>query len=854
VNCVFDKDEVLELTDKRAAIRELLGEPASERGDEWTYHCRFHDDRHPSFSINVGSGLWTCHGCDVSGDLFRLVEQVEGVSFKEALAWLADRAGVKETRSKRTSRTKERASRPSDSSKGRVINPAIAEQCHQELLKNQNQKALRWLQKYRGWTLDTIKRFKIGVIEDMDGKRFSIPVYDREGRLVNIRKYLPKPPEDVDKFKPFRAGYGKARLFNLAALNESEIILCEGEPDAILASQFGFAAMSSTGGAKTWKDEWSGLFGDKTVHVCFDIDIPGKQGAEKVARSLYSAGANVRIVRLPLDPGEYPTGDLTDYLHHENHTAKDLRKLLEEAKPWSPESSQAKPKPRQKAAAAPGELPAAAATDLGRAEALLARFGRDWKYIAQTGEDRRWDGTRWAEDLRNQRWDDCRAVRSELYRLASQTKDSDLRKAYAELAFSFEKASNVAGAWKFFRGMPGVVALPGDFDRDPMLLNARNGTIDLRSGELRPHDRRDKLTRLAPVTYDADAKCPQWEAFLQQIMADNEELIAFLQRAIGYSLTGDTSEQCFFILHGSGANGKSVLLKVVGKILGDYSQTARIETFMSKKGNDIPEDVANLRGARFVTTSETSLGQRLAEGLVKALTGEDVVRARKLYQNSFQFVPQFKLWMACNHKPVIKGTDEGIWRRIRLVPFNVRIPPEEQDRKLAGKLMEEASGILAWMVRGCLAWQQHGLQPPEAVQAATADYRAESDTIAEFLGETCVVNPLARAAAKDLYACYLSWCEQVGSKPLSQKAFGSRLTEKGFERRRGTGGVHQWQGVGLVTTGVTEVTYSDPISGNFSNLRVRKRSSGIKGHQGSLTSLPEASQATAASDESTEPW
>ena len=186
---MFDKDECR--TDRQTANPGLLGEPASEAATNGPTHCRFHDDRHPSFSINVGSGLWTCHGCDVSGDLFRLVEQVEGVGFKEALAWLADRAGVKETRSKRTSRTKERASRPSDSSKGRVIDPAIAEQCHQELLKNQNQKALRWLQKYRGWTLDTIKRFKIG-LRGHGWQAISIGLRSED---LSHRKYSRKPPE-----------------------------------------------------------------------------------------------------------------------------------------------------------------------------------------------------------------------------------------------------------------------------------------------------------------------------------------------------------------------------------------------------------------------------------------------------------------------------------------------------------------------------------------------------------------------------------------------------------------------------------------------------------------------------------
>lgn len=827
MNCVFDKDEVLELTDKRAAIRELLGEPASERGDEWTYHCRFHDDQNPSFSINVGSGLWTCHGCDACGDLFRLVEQVEGVSFKEALAWLADRAGVNETRPKRTSRTTKKPL-------------TVAEYAAAKRLPAD------WLRRLFG-------------LSDGPGGVL-MPYYDTEGKPTGRTRI--RSAMTGDRRFHWAKGSEPILPYALRFLSKAQerfdyCVLAEGESD-VHAGVYHKFPVFGVPGAKAFKPEWTRFFVELgRVYLMHEPDSGGDAFVSRVSKALADSGFAGEIRQVVLPDGVKDLSELhiqkPDEFHSILQAALEASELIDVVEVGArAEASQGTPN-RRKAAAAPGELPAAAPTDLGRAEVLLARFGIDWRYIAQTGEDRRWDGRRWAEDLHNQKWADSRAVRSELYQLASQTKDNDLRKAYAELAFSFEKASNVAGAWRFFQGMPGVVALPSDFDRDPMALNTLNGTVDLRNGTLRPHQRDDLITKLAPTNYDPDARCPKWEAFLRKVMADNEELISFLQRALGYSLTGDTSEQSLFILHGSGANGKSVLVKTVAQILGDYSQTARIETFTARKGSDIPEDVASLQGARLVVTSETSMGQRLAEGLVKTLTGEDVVRARKLYQNSFQFVPQFKLWMACNHKPVIKGTDEGIWRRIRLVPFNVRIPPEEQDRKLAGKLMEEASGILAWMVRGCLAWQQHGLQPPEAVQAATADYRAESDSVGRFLGEDCVVNPLARVAAKDLYSSYLFWCEQAGEKPLSQKAFGDRLRREGFEPRRGAKGVRQWVGVGLLEDGpgdgCRKVTR---ISGTFENTRLHEELTGTRVTIRHLS--PTSSGGQDESDESAEPW
>ena len=298
-------------------------------------------------------------------------------------------------------------------------------------------------------------------------------------------------------------------------------------------------------------------------------------------------------------------------------------------------------------------------------------------------------------------------------------------------------------------------------------------------------------------------------------MAGNADLIEFLQRAIGYSLTGDTSERAFLILHGAGRNGKSTLLETVRAVLGpDYADRTRTETLLAKKEGEIPNDVAKLRGLRFVTASEADEGRRLAEATIKDLTGGDAISARFMRAEWFSFLPQFKLWLGTNHRPVIRGTDNAVWDRIRLVPFDVRIPEAEQDKHLRDKLLAEAPGILAWAVEGCRSWRQDGLGAPREVREATAGYRGEMDVLGAFLDDCCIVDPNAHAAAKDLYAAYTRWCDENGERSLSQKAVGQRLAERGFDAvRMGKSRSRYWVGVGVRDAGSADASEPADASG-----------------------------------------
>jgi putative DNA primase/helicase len=349
---------------------------------------------------------------------------------------------------------------------------------------------------------------------------------------------------------------------------------------------------------------------------------------------------------------------------------------------------------------------------------------------------------------------------------------------------------------KLAKTEPGIPVMADELDTAPYILTVLNGTLDLRSGELRPHRREDFITKLAPVDYDSEAECPKFMRFLAQITDGDEELQGFIQRAIGYGLTGDTSEQVLFIPYGTGANGKTTLLNLVQDMLGDSSLQTPTDTFVRKRERMATNDLARLRGARFVVATEVAEDGRLDEVMVKQITGGDMISARMLYREFFDFRPQCKVFLVTNYKPEIRGSDEGIWRRIMLIPFEVRIREEDRDKHLPEKLREELPGILAWAVRGCLAWQKVGLAPPENVKAATAEYREEMDWMSAFLKERCVLKEGAKAKAGDLFGAIVTWwpCDEDG--PPSQKVFGGRLRAAGLRREKKSG-INWWFGVTL---------------------------------------------------------
>ena len=439
-------------------------------------------------------------------------------------------------------------------------------------------------------------------------------------------------------------------------------------------------------------------------------------------------------------------------------------------------------------------------TDVGNAQRLVAHHGQDFRYCHKWNKFVVWDNARFVVDETGRVDRLAKQTIRQLYESASRIEDHKERTKLIEHALKTEHESRINGMIKLARTEEGISVSPDVFDQKDWQLNCSNGTINLKTGELKAHDRTDLHTKLVPLIYDPQATCPLWEAFLNRIMAGQQDLIDFLQKAVGYSLTGSTAEQCLFILHGSGANGKSVFQNTVLSLLGEYGQQTPTETLMVKKQSGINNDVARLRGSRFISASEGEQNQRLAESLIKQLTGGDTITARFLHGEFFEFQPKFKIFLATNHKPVIKGTDNGIWRRMRLIPFSVVIPEAEQDRDLSQKLRAELPGILRWAVEGCLKWQREGLTPPEQVAQASAEYRSEMDSLQAFIDDQLALDADNKVSSERLYGKFRDWCEANGERTMTQRSLGMQLKEKGFESRRsGSDGSTFWHGIALKT-------------------------------------------------------
>lgn len=437
-------------------------------------------------------------------------------------------------------------------------------------------------------------------------------------------------------------------------------------------------------------------------------------------------------------------------------------------------------------------------TDLGNAERLAHRHGKDVRFCHEWGKWLVWAGTHWQIDTSGEIERRAKETIRSLYGEASKIIDDVQRKSLVQHAQRSESIRSLQAMINLVKSEPGIPVSSAQLDEDPYALNCLNGIIDLSSGTLSPHTQDSLITKIIPVSYDPKQKCPRWMNFLNVIMNGNQNLIEFLQRAVGYSLTGNIQEQCLFLLHGCGANGKSTFLETIGYMLGDYSQQTPTEMLLARDHSGVPNDIARLRGSRFVTASEVDEGRRMAESLVKQMTGGERLTARFMRGEYFEFVPEFKLWLASNHKPTIRGTDDGIWRRIRLIPFEVTIPPAKRDKDLLDKLKVELPGILNWAVEGCLKWFDKGLSVPEEVRAATADYKGEMDIIAGFLNECCRTDTRLSIPSQRLYKRYQDWCRDSGEFELSQKKFSMRLSEKGFKKYR-TGSCIVWEGVTLIS-------------------------------------------------------
>lgn len=423
-------------------------------------------------------------------------------------------------------------------------------------------------------------------------------------------------------------------------------------------------------------------------------------------------------------------------------------------------------------------------TDVGNAELLAHLHGKDLKFDPSLGW-LVWNGKNWAPDH-------DKAVRFVIsaakwrYRRAPEL-DYDNAKRESAWALSSQQANRVMGCLTIARSLEEFAA--PDWDSNPWLLGCANGVIDLRTGKLLRHLRQQYITHLSPVQFDLQAYAPRWCRFIDEVFPD-VEMRGFVQRAIGYSLTGVTTEQSFFLCFGKGANGKSKMLFAVKEILGAHAHTSSFSTFERSNQKEVPNDVAALKGKRFVIASEAKDATLIDEARIKALTGDDDIAARHLHQAWFSFRPVLKLWLSVNHRPIIDDDSMGMWRRMKLIPFTQTFDPTK-DTDLEDQFRNELPGILAWAVFGCLDWLEQGLNPPETVKLAVEDYRQDSDTLTGFLMEACMISPGAEIWASDLYQNYRKWAFAAGysnRETLTLTLFGRKMAER-FKKHRTKQGV-----------------------------------------------------------------
>jgi putative DNA primase/helicase len=426
--------------------------------------------------------------------------------------------------------------------------------------------------------------------------------------------------------------------------------------------------------------------------------------------------------------------------------------------------------------------------DLGNARRLLARHGDALMHVSEVGWHA-WDGRRWSEgdgDLRARRLahETAEAIRGEATALEQDGCDAEIVQAHRKFASSCGNSGRVSNMLQ--EAVPYCTVEQDELDTDPWSLNLADGTLDLQTGQRRPHRPGDRITRVCPVGFDAAARAPVFERFLERVQPD-PEMRSFIQRVIGYTATGTARDQVMFCHYGRGANGKSTLMDLVAWVLGDYSATVPFASLLyddRRRGSEATPDLARLPRKRFVRAAEPDVGARFSESIIKQWTGGEEVTVRHLNQGFFDFVPILKLHLSFNNKPSVRGQDDGIWRRLILIDWPVTIPREERDPELPSKLRAEASGVLNWIIDGASEYLERGLEIPEVVRAATEDYKAENDPVSGFLAAAVARREGATTGAKTLFDAYERWCRDNGYEAMSKTMFGRVLGDKGYRKSK----------------------------------------------------------------------
>jgi putative DNA primase/helicase len=599
----------------------------------------------------------------------------------------------------------------------------------------------------------------------------------------------------------------KPVIYNLPEVLEAikqgkEIYIVEGEKDADNLKRLGFTATCNFDGASAskqkpkWKEEYNLYFKGAKVIIFNDNDDPGRTHANYIASQLNEIA---EYVKRPEIPDLLEKEDISDWINN-GHEKDDIETLIQNTEKW--DISQI---PKEV------NLINFNFSDVGNAERLMATYGDNIRYNPIRKKWIIWTGKHWEVDTTGKiealARNCLRKLQSQGMVLPKEQGDTDNTKFKEQIykhVLKSESDNKIKAMVNQSKTQSSLIIK--NTDKNIYALNLKNGTLNLKTGQLQKHNKKDFITKIVDIEFDREAKCPNWIEFINKIFLNNAELIDYVQRSIGYSMTGDASLQCFYICHGGGSNGKGTFMKTIMTILGEYSASLKGNSLMEKMGDEGARgDIAKLESKSFVCVNELEEGKCFDEALLKSLTSgaDEVIPVRRMYEEEFDLHPAFKLWLTTNKLPKIKGTDNGIWRRVRKIPFEYNFENDENKDQyfFENKLMPEMSGILNWALEGCLKWQQDGIKVPDIVKYAIDDYRNDMDPIQRFLDECCItsISETCKTKISQMYNCYENWCHENKEYTLSSMKFSKKMGEKGFKQGRSSKDRH-WEYIGIIDT------------------------------------------------------
>ncbi len=583
----------------------------------------------------------------------------------------------------------------------------------------------------------------------------------------------------------------------IQAIKDNQLIfIVEGEKDVSTLNKLGFVATCNFDGASKstqkskWHKEYNQYFKNAKVIILHDNDNSGIAHRDSIAASLFDV---TEYIKCPELTGLEDKQDITDWIE-KGHTKQELIALIDQTSVYDNDGM------------VDQSLIKFNFSDVGNAERLLAIYGKNIRYSPIRLSWYIWSGKYWEVDHNGKIENLARKVvrKFQIEGDALPTEINGEKNKLKALIDRFILKSEADGKLKAMinQAKTFLSCLLKKTDQNVYLINYRNGTLDLHTGLLREFDRNDYLTKMVDLEYDPKVQCPNWLEFINKIFLGDKELINYIQKSIGYSLTGDSNLQCFYILQGGGSNGKGTFIQTIERLLGSYYSTLSPESLMERTGNNegAREDLAKLEGTRFVCVNECEENKFFDENLLKRMSSgsNEKFTVRRMYESYFDLRPEFKMWMTTNELPRIKGTNKGIWRRVRKIPFeyDFDLDKDKNVNFFEEKLVPEINGVLNWALEGCLKWQQEGMEMPDIVKVAIENYKTDMDPIARFINENCIISETCKAKTGDIYDLYKDWCEENKEYKLSSIKLSKKLADKGFKRDR-TMNFRHWIGIGI---------------------------------------------------------